>query len=235
MDTNTPKLRFVEKQHNARGDEIILETNKIPLHDDRGNVIGVLGTYEDITARTLAEWHMLEAKEEAERANQAKSDFLSRMSHELRTPMNAILGFSQLLTTEGEPLDETHKLWVNEILRAGEHLLELIDEILDLSRIEAGKMPLTIVDVNLNKLVVETTSLLSTMTAEQDVSLVNELMPGLHVRADYTRLKQVLLNLLSNAIKYNRRVVRFGSMPNMKRTYCVSQLKTRGRGFRQRI
>ena len=145
-----------------------------------------------------------EAKDEADRANRAKSEFLSRMSHELRTPMNAILGFGQLL--EMEVSDELSKLNVQEILRAGDHLLKLINEILDLSKIETGALSLSLENVHLSMIVEECFALIKPLAEEKGVHVVNELScVGDHViSVDYTRFKQVLLNLLSNAIKYNR-------------------------------
>lgn len=143
------------------------------------------------------------AKEEAEQANQAKSVFLSSMSHELRTPLNAILGFAQLLEYDEElnadQLDNLH-----EIYKAGKHLLSLINEILDLAKIEAGRIELLLQSLSLAELANESLSLVSSLAAARQVVLHHDLSPELVVWADSLRLKQVLLNLLSNAIKYNR-------------------------------
>ena len=144
-------------------------------------------------------------KEEAEHANRAKSDFLSRMSHELRTPLTAILGFSELLQLS--PLGPKDQRGVAHIKDAGHHLLELINEVLDISRIEAGQVTLTLEAVSVQAVAAECMDLLAPLAAQSAVAL--RLDPALsgqaHVQADPQRLKQVLVNLLSNAIKYNRR------------------------------
>ncbi len=149
------------------------------------------------------------AKREAEEANKAKSNFLSSMSHELRTPLNAIIGFGQVLISDpSKLLSNDQEEGLGHILKSGEHLLELINEILDLSQIEAGKVSLTIEPVNLREVVNEAVELVQTLADKHDVRVVNSvsshLSPDLGVIADHLRLKQVLLNLLSNGIKYNK-------------------------------
>ena len=142
-------------------------------------------------------------RREAQNANQAKSEFLSSMSHELRTPLNAIIGFSQILEIS-ENLDEDDRDNVQEIYKAGNHLLTLINEILDLSKIEAGKIELSIEKVELESLTTECISLIQPFASKHSIELYHEIGTDMAVSADYTRLKQSLLNLLSNAIKYNK-------------------------------
>jgi signal transduction histidine kinase/ActR/RegA family two-component response regulator len=142
---------------------------------------------------------------QAERANQAKSEFLSRMSHELRTPLNAVVGFGQLL--ELDELKPAQREGVEQILKAGRHLLNLINEVLDISRIEAGTISLSLEPVDLGSVVAESLSLIRPLAEKAGVRLTVD--PGeladVYVRADNHRLKQVLVNVLANAVKYNRR------------------------------
>ncbi len=182
-------------------------TTKSPYRDASGRLLGIIGIARDTTELRRAGEALREAKEEAEKANRAKSEFLSRMSHELRTPLNAILGFGQLL--EMHELSVREQESVDHILKAGRHLLKLIDEVLSISRIEAGRLKLSVEAVALAEVTRECTSLVSQMARERHVLCEDHCQadanhPGSYVLADRQRIRQVLLNLLSNAIKYNR-------------------------------
>jgi PAS domain S-box-containing protein len=156
----------------------------------------------DVTDRARIEKALREAKEEADRANHAKSDFLSRMSHELRTPLNSILGFGQLLDRQSPT--ETQRPRIRYILSAGRHLLNLINEVLDISRIEAGTLQLSVEPVCIEEAIGEAIDLMRPLAAERTITLAANcsLDTTTYVLADRQRLKQVLLNLLSNAVKY---------------------------------
>lgn len=166
----------------------------------------VYTTFSDITKQREAEVALLEAMNNAEKANQAKSEFLSSMSHELRTPMNAILGFAQMLEfNPKEPLTETQKSSVDHIMKGGNHLLSLINDVLDLAKIEAGKVEFSIEEIDANKITDECLSLTIGMATDRgiEISVLDNTTVRPMVRADYTRFKQVLVNLISNAVKYN--------------------------------
>ncbi len=195
-----------------------------PIYDN-GKIKGAVVTFTDISERKVAEkelqsaYNELEnrikertlelntAKEEAEQHNQAKSEFLSRMSHELRTPMNAILGFAQLMEeSTKDPLPTAHRKRTKQILKAGSHLLELINEVLDLASIESGKITVSLEPVCISNLAEEVLSVIRPLAQGFNIKLVDQITSNkrFYVLADKTRLKQVLLNLISNGIKYNR-------------------------------
>jgi PAS domain S-box-containing protein len=162
---------------------------------------------DEIRQRKEAESKMLKAKEEAEKANEAKSSFLSQMSHELRTPMNSILGFTQLMQMDPEnPLSEQQSHNLERVTSAGNHLLALINEVLDLSKIEAGKIDLKMESVSMQKILQEVVSLSQPSALQNNVSLniTGLQQPDVFINGDYLRIKQILLNLVSNAIKFNK-------------------------------
>src|SRR5690606_39182562 len=172
---------------------------------------GIVLNIRDVTERMMAERALAQAKEEAdrardaaERANRAKSEFLSRMSHELRTPMNSILGFAQLLDRGELPAEQRRS--VGHILKAGRHLLQLINEVLEIARIEAGRQNFSLEPVRVRGVLNEAVGLVRPLATQRGVELDEGPWENgdLFVRADRQRLVQVLLNLLSNAVKYNR-------------------------------
>ncbi len=183
-------------------------------YDEGGRPTTVFGYSQDITLRKAAEETLRQVRLEADRANQAKSEFLSRMSHELRTPLNAILGFAQLL--EMDSLNPEQSEGVAHILKGGRHLLGLINEVLDIARIEAGRLDLSLEAVSVDEVVRESLDLIAPLAAEGNIGAETAPASGF-VLADRQRLKQVLLNLLSNAVKYNRRrgtvALSFENMP----------------------
>jgi len=194
----------VEHDFSTIGKRIML-LNARKIQPGSGKEQIILLAIEDITERKKNENELSKAKAEAERANAAKSEFLSRMSHELRTPMNSILGFAQLMDM-GE-LNLAHKKGVNQILKNGKHLLELINEVLDISKIEAGQLTISPEPVEIFGIILETIDIVRHLAEENQITLESDASTAkrLFVKADHQRLKQVLLNLINNAVKYNRK------------------------------
>ncbi|AFJ02657.1 diguanylate cyclase/phosphodiesterase (GGDEF & EAL domains) with PAS/PAC sensor(s) [Methylophaga frappieri] len=163
------------------------------------------GIARDISLRQAEHQALITAKEEAEKANQAKSEFLSAMSHELRTPLNAIMGFAQLLKMDIQnQLSAEQSSHLDIILQSGSHLAKLINDVLELSRIESGNLDVTLVPVNVSQVIEDCLPFLQTLAHDNSIQI--DIPPATNhwVKADATRLKQVMINLLSNAIKYNR-------------------------------
>jgi PAS domain S-box-containing protein len=171
--------------------------------DEQGTIIELFGTIQDVTDYKLAEEALREARDAAEAANRAKSAFLVHMSHELRTPMNAILGFAQLLS-HAPHLTAEQRDYLDIIHRSGEHLLTLINDILDMSKIEAGRMSVNETSFDLHRLLIDLEGMFLVRAAQKDLRLVVERSPALphYVRTDDIKLRQVLINLLSNGIKF---------------------------------
>jgi len=162
---------------------------------------------QEISERKQIEKSLHQAKLDAEKANTAKSEFLASMSHELRTPLNAVLGFAQMLQfdpqTELSPAQNGH---VESIIKGGDHLLELVNEVLDLARIESNQAPISLEDVSANELVANSVALTKPLAEARDITILDDFSEGVPalLRTDVLRFKQILLNLLNNAVKYNK-------------------------------
>lgn len=228
MDTGQAELGIIEPQLNAEGKQTWLETNKSPLKDAEGNVMGILGSIQDITQLKEAEktlkninealearvsertaaleqtnFALAEAKEIADSANQAKSEFLANMSHELRTPLNGILGYAQILnrSTQISPKDQRG---LEVIYQCGSHLLTLINDILDLSKIEARKLELNPHPTDLLTLLSSVVDIFHLKATQKGIDLLFQLDQALPkgVEIDEKRFRQVLINLVGNALKF---------------------------------
>ena len=195
-------LRY--RARHADGHWVTVDSRAQAVLDADGHFAGAVVVSRDITDKLESEQRLQVSRDSAEKASKAKSDFLSRMSHELRTPLNSILGFAQLLQMDDIPAQQADA--VDHILRAGRHLLDLIDEVLDIARIESGYLELTLTPVRVDEIVSEALELTNPMAARAEVVMRSSVdrRHGQVVMADRQRLMQVLLNLLSNAVKYNR-------------------------------
>jgi PAS domain S-box-containing protein len=206
MSLDKAILNIEEPQLQTDGSQRWLMTSKVPLHDNSGVVTGILGIYQDITDRKHMEEALEKAKEAAVAANLAKSTFLANMSHELRTPLNGILGYAQVLARSAS-MSPDDREGVRVIQKSGEHLLALINDILELARIEAGKLDLEPRSVELSSLLLTVAGICRVRAEEKKIAFEQEITgPALGaVQVDEKRLTQVLLNLLGNGIKFTQR------------------------------
>jgi PAS domain S-box-containing protein len=206
------KVRNYELTALARdGKQTVVSFNATTFHDRDRTLQGVFAAARDVTERKHFEHALQEtngalqaAREAAEKANRAKSEFLSSMSHELRTPLNAVLGFAQLMASEVPPPPPRQQRSIDQILKGGWYLLRLINEILDLSMIEAGKVTMSQESLSINDVLQDCREMIEPQASKRGIAMTFPAPDAVfYVHADRTRIKQVMINLLSNAIKYN--------------------------------
>lgn len=205
MQTGLP-FHDIEEHPSKDGHKTIyVEVLKAPVVDSEGRRVGIQGMFWDVSTRKRAEQALQEAKELAEHANRAKSDFLANVSHEIRTPMNAIIGMTELLLDS--QIDSTQREYLTMVQHSGESLLSLINDILDFSKIEAGKLELDNQSFNLRDRISDTMRSLSLRAHAKNLELALRIDPKIPPRVigDITRIRQVLVNLVSNAIKFTHR------------------------------
>ena len=198
IDSGEAELHIIEQQTQADGSNAWLDTNKIPMREADGEIIGVLGTFEDITESR----RLMQQKAAAEAESRAKTDFMAQMSHEIRTPMNGILGMAELLSSKLK--DPTHIYYNDIILSSGTALLTIINDILDYSKIEAGKMEIEQIPFSVTSLVAECVDIFKLKCSEKSIEMITYIDHRLdsEVIGDPARVKQVLTNLLGNATKF---------------------------------
>jgi len=202
-----PHFHYQTQHIRKDGTPVDLVFNAVRIIDSKGNVNGATGTAHDITKQNSVEQELIQAKEQAEKANEAKTQFLTRMSHEFRTPLNAILGFLQLAKlVKDEPIGPQLKKYIDQAQKAGWHMMKLVKDLLDLGAIEANKIELHLEKVDVFERVASDVEMVKPLAQQNNIEIENKVNKSAHcyVHEDPVRLKQVLLNLLSNAVKYNR-------------------------------
>lgn len=228
-------INEVEKLPGLDGKNIWISTSKVPVRDENGKIIGMVGVSRDVTMVEVTKQNFEMAKIKAEEANAAKSLFLANMSHEIRTPMNGIIGMADILSKS--PLDSSQKEYLDIIVKSGQTLLSLINNILDFSKIESGKMELETVPVNIRSVIEEVADLHIIQATAKSVDLLTYIDPEVpeFVGGDYIRLKQVITNLVNNAIKFTSEgevVIHVNYLGNKKGNHEISfKIKDTGIGI----
>lgn len=206
IKSHTAKINYEQHQTFAGGEELVVLVSKVPIFNRLEQIIGILGIYTDITERKQMEKKLLSAKEAAETANNAKSEFIAVMSHEMRTPLNGILGMAQYLLND-HSLNIAQQEKIRDIYASGKLLLTHINDILDISKLEAGKLELTIVPFDLRTLIEDTFRALDTIAKDKNIELILNYPDDLpqYFISDSRRISQTLFNLLGNALKFTHK------------------------------
>ena len=202
LRSGVPLVNRSEKAKDSDGNDIIILTTKVPLKDEHGKTIGLVGVGRNITERVRAEEEAKLAREAAEAANRAKSEFLANMSHEIRTPMNGVIGMSELLLETS--LDDGQRECAETIYESGRTLLAIINDILDFSKIEAGRLELELLEMDVRATVEDTSRVLAVQAHAKGIELtvsIDPAIPELMV-GDPGRLRQIITNLVGNSIKF---------------------------------
>jgi PAS domain S-box-containing protein len=204
IETRVPVFNKTEKVILQNNDLKWFSTTKIAIHDEEGDLSGILGVSHDITEQILVKQKLEIAKEKAEVASTAKSNFLSNMSHEIRTPMNGVIGMAEVLNMTD--LDQEQKKIVSLIIRSGNNLLNIINDILDFSKIENGKLEIEMLHIDIKYIVKEVFEMMAFSAREKQIVFENKIDQNIpeFVLGDSLRLKQILINLISNAIKFTK-------------------------------
>jgi len=224
IETEKPLINKIE-QCNPHGESFRwFSTTKVPITNEDGELSGILGVSHDITDQILIKHDLEIAKEKAEVASTAKSNFLSNMSHEIRTPMNGVIGMAEVLNMSD--LDQEQKKIVSLIIRSGNNLLNIINDILDFSKIENGKLEIESIPIDLKSIIREVVEMMMFSANDKNVDLYHKIDPNIpeFVIGDSLRIKQVLINLVSNAIKFTKEgevIVEACFLGNTDDTHCI--------------
>ncbi len=202
LKTSIPEINYIEKTINPDGSTVWASVTKVPIRNERGEIIGLVGISRDVTKQELARQELTQAKEKAEYANKAKSLFLANMSHEIRTPMNGVIGMADILRRTN--LVPFQRDYLDIIIKSGQTLLSIINDILDFSKIESGKLDLEFAPVNIRTVIEEVADVQIIQANQKSLNFLTYVDPDIpeFISGDYVRLKQVITNLSNNAVKF---------------------------------